>query len=792
MIFGTNAFNKDLAIYLVQNKDQLREHICKDIDQKDDPFAFLQKFINLSKNNSYVSIQYEQKKGRGRYYTKPSFSLQMMNGIIRNTICLDEDGLPMYEDLDMVLAFPTILLKLAKDQQLPTTYLHKYVYGDLMDTMINLTSKSRKDIKQSVNVLIHSDHNMDIHLKKVPFWNDFKLEVRNIVKNVCICHKDIFKKYKYGENPYGKTIADILQNIESNINLTVQYYLKDDLQIIYKDYGEYTFDGMMIFKPKKDRSSTIITDDLLNDINTYTFDNTGFPIQWKVKPMNVNIIPFPNDYASLIDRPIYVIDDVDACYKFIQLKKNYIKKSKGIHYILVDGIWITCKSKDQFISNIINMLKVLDLFLVKENSKGDTEYIPYRKYVKNLENCAKLVFYDNSYADHNFDDTLFRSNLGYIAFNNGIYHFQSKQFLPFHNLPEICFQTKLFIDFPPRVDKDIDEVYSKLYSIFPLLPNDTILDPNGNVIQDRLQMFYFLNYVSRSLAGCLNDKIWAVCVGLRNSGKGVLCELIKNTLGDFVKSTNAENYCIRRKNGDTAKSNSWMSRFIYRRIGISNEIPDQSTLDSTLIKSWASGGDSLEMRTNHVDEYDSKIQAKSIINCNVLPKCDRNDCKETCIVFNFRKKFIPYDEYQQKLNDGIDMTIYDIADDTIKDWCNLPYVKYAFLHILFDHFTEDFVCKTPKGIVLEDTNAYQFIDDKPDTLELIQKYFLISNDHTDRVKGTDITKHKNHFDDTKFLSFIDLKTKLLLLGAHYKPKLKVDGVVTSGFTNIKLITPPSS
>jgi len=89
----------------------------------------LEKFLSLSKDNKFVIDKYthsEVAKLLGRFYITDA-SLQRMTGISRNTICKDDDNLDMYEDLDMINYFRSILKSLCIRYQIPCDNLNYYV-----------------------------------------------------------------------------------------------------------------------------------------------------------------------------------------------------------------------------------------------------------------------------------------------------------------------------------------------------------------------------------------------------------------------------------------------------------------------------------------------------------------------------------------------------------------------------------------------------------------------------------------------------------------------------------------
>jgi phage/plasmid-associated DNA primase len=121
--------------------------------------------------------------------------------------------------------------------------------------------------------------------------------------------------------------------------------------------------------------------------------------------------------------------------------------------------------------------------------------------------------------------------LRFLAFEDGVYSFESKQLMPYP-VEGVFFTYKINRKFPAQVGQAIqDQLVEKVLK--PILP-------------DEQQRAYFLHCLARALAGEIYDKKWYICVGERNSGKGVLCELMSYCFQDFVQTINSENLVYSR------------------------------------------------------------------------------------------------------------------------------------------------------------------------------------------------------------------------------------------------------
>ena len=110
------------------------------------------------------------------------------------------------------------------------------------------------------------------------------------------------------------------------------------------------------------------------------------------------------------------------------------------------------------------------------------------------------------------------------------------------------------MDFPERNENIMFSIYEKVLK--PILGADLL--------------YPFLNFISRIIAGECQDKLWSICLGERDCGKGVLSDLLSNTFGSYVCSINANSLKIDKNNGDEAKKLSWLYHAQYARVLLGN------------------------------------------------------------------------------------------------------------------------------------------------------------------------------------------------------------------------------
>ena len=52
--------------------------------------------------------------------------------------------------------------------------------------------------------------------------------------------------------------------------------------------------------------------------------------------------------------------------------------------------------------------------------------------------------------------------------------------------------------------------------------------------------------MSRIIAGHIEDKRWILFQGLRNCGKGMISDMLKNSFESYIRTTNSGNFIIKK------------------------------------------------------------------------------------------------------------------------------------------------------------------------------------------------------------------------------------------------------
>ena len=163
-----------------------------------------------------------------------------------------------------------------------------------------------------------------------------------------------------------------------------------------------------------------------------------------------------------------------------------------------------------------------------------------------------------------------------------------------------------------------------------------------------------LKFLSRTVFGYIEDKDWAIFRGNRHCGKGVLNEILINSLTSSYMGTTEANYllCERETGHDDGRKLSWLIDFQFKRLMTTNEIKfdtDNKNLkiDGVLLKKLFSGGDPIQSRKIHKDFIEFNIQSKMLMMCNDYPPITNKDCLESCFEFSTIFQFKTQEEIDE-------------------------------------------------------------------------------------------------------------------------------------------------
>ena len=606
----------------------------------------IKKYLKYGKNGK-VEVQYIQNeigrlniKVKGMKEGETCITQAFMKGNVKSALCKKN-----YVDIDMVNAHPIFLEHILKDKGLDCSILSDYNKNrNVFFKKMGEKGLSRDSCKV---LLMRIFYNGSIPV----FCEEHKLNKEDIPDMIYDLEKEIkgnnqtllntneLIKYKMRAiekkgadyfNIDGTAMSYYLQTIECKCLMVMLNYLKEKGHRV----GALIHDGLHLEKIKEcEENEDVGYGELCSKISQRIYSLTGMNVE--VKKKEFCTIP------ELEDMIVIQTDKEGGAYISDTLKNDYVISQERV-FLRVNNVW-TYNDKE-IKRNLIKMVGNMNIF---QNRDGVLS--PYSTMARS---CMNLLQFVEPTEDEDFIDKLWTSNLLKLCFKNGYYNFKTGKLEEYDT--DTHTTIKINRDFKKPTDEDVKAVYDKILN--PIFNNDKEL------------MNCWLNYIARGLAGHVEDKNWAVAIGERDCGKGVLVGLLEYCFGEYCRSTNSENFLFKSNGGDSAKALSWLVPFEFKRLLLTNEITrdaeGKNKINGNILKKLSSGGDKIEARVNHKDEINFKIQARVCMFCNDLPPIEPADAKETSYMFRYPSKFLNEDD--ERLGKPLMRKKYKLVGDRIE------------------------------------------------------------------------------------------------------------------------------
>lgn len=421
-----------------------------------------------------------------------------------------------------------------------------------------------------------------------------------------------------------------------------------------------------------------------------------------------------------IPRTYTVGNEEEAGTIIFNLMKNDIKCCKladyTAYYYKDNNIWI---NDEKLIKNRI-IRKIATTNFIKETigeDKNGEEKIKYDiNFGKNYTQCENIFKFVKTLIDYNNIDDEFYNKLHEttkykLVFNDGVLDIKNNNFFTWDN-EEYFSKNPIYSIY--KINRNFKDDYDKyINNDDETLKNIEYLE---NLIKSIVDNQYekLLQFLSRSAFGFVEDKDWSVFMGNRNCGKGVLCELIQNSLNNYVDTVNANSLLMERETSNDLRKLEFAISFEFKRLMLTNEMNfDNSNknlkINGVLLKSLFSGGDMLKGRKIFKSEMTFYIQSKMMILCNDLPPISTKDALETMVQFTATNQYKSKDEIDEikkiiedRYNDKDDIFYkndlykndinkYKLANPNIKNEIkqNINNCKNTFILLLIKYFCKD-------------------------------------------------------------------------------------------------------
>ncbi len=664
-----------------------------EVDKKD--YTQMQKIYKaLSKNQHNRMVTYSRPSyDKGRYFAN-NLGLQTIDKRFRRLILNGE-----YNELDLVNSHPSILLSLCKHYNIEKyDTLTDYVNNrdKHLDNVCTKYDVTRKQAKQLFLILSYGgtfdtwkkESKLKCSIKSSDFIDDFTDELSNISTDA---HGLFYQYHQYVQIAkdyknktykaiYTSALAIYLQHIESQIVHSMYEYLLS----IGITINTIIHDSVLI--------STDYDDIDLNDVKKYILEQTGIDIELNIKPTEP--LKSDNDFydklLSLVPLPI-TNDDIIPRHEvvrnhFLDFFANKIFDTADMGIMIYDdkyGIWerhMPNKDNDPFYRIIHKYWKEIWFW---DYSPDELDY--YLNNGKKWDFMQEYKMLKKDLFPHvvQIPKLCNDESIGFLPFENGVLDMYNFKMLPFD--PKYRFTKRIYRSFDCTYDftNDISTLFNRMF------------DKQYINTEKR---DYFLEMLSRGVAGEYHDKRFIMSIGESNCGKGKLVSLCKTALENFVGEFNLEHF-LAKKNADMESERTWtfLCDIWDTRLQFSNECTMATDtkgnvipLDGNKIKKYVSGGDTIPCRLLYSNSIKVKNKGLPVFLVNDAPKVQPADQ-----AYLNRANYITVDRTSNS-NITEDTDTYFQTDTTIDAYVENITTGDAFITVMCQYYKKSCVCPMNK------------------------------------------------------------------------------------------------
>jgi hypothetical protein len=754
----TERFASTALSYILENWDawEFRPDTDKSIT-----FDALKRYLAAGDNGSRTVKYKQSSNGYGRLYADKGLSLQNMVREVRNAIAY-----PFYTDIDFINCHPTMLAQRCRQRGIECPLLEQYC-SNRPQILRTINQNDPAAGKTSVLAVMNGGNVQDTfdcgsaaNMASRKWQLKFKKEMIAVTDKLLAPGEPDHKYLKLTKkvtNRKGSALNIMLCDAENNALLAMKEFLESER--IGLQVGVLIFDGCLI------ENSTKCTIEVMEAASDYIYGKTGMRLKIAIKDMTLNMLHVPSHiYAGPpMPSPRYVQDDTTAGYMLLADMENIVASCARRLYVR-DGIAWT---DDKAAVDAILHKTCLTSNIKQINNEGVVRlYSAVFCKATNIVKTAKALIDDKP----EFVKRLWDSNIGVVCFANGLYDFRKGAFFSYPERLDVL--PRLFVnrDFPTSRPSPefLEEVREKL--LFSTLGDS-----------ERVQTY--LETIARATAGEFQDKQWAIMLGERNSGKGLLQNINEIAWGPYVNTIESNTLLLNTFGSDAAKAMSWSIDCEFRRQTYTNELKCDSEnknikIDGGAIKKFQSGGDPITARKNFEDERTFHTASKLFMNLNDLPPVSPPDALDTALLFKFPFKFVP----QEEIDDDNTLAFFRVADPLLKtEYCKRDDVINAFIWLVADAYKKQPVSK---GAVVKNDTA-TFLEDAGDDLTVVRQVFQVTKDVRDFV----LTSAINTFAKENGMSKSKIQDRLLRMGALKDNNCCINGISHGrGFIKLNMDT----
>lgn len=484
--------------------------------------------------------------------------------------------------------------------------------------------------------------------------NQLKIEVQRIVNKVW--EDDFYKIRKLAmvakkTNPKFSLFALTLQTEEFACLKAMDDYCNMNNRYM----GVFIHDGGEIEKLPNEIK---FPDEHLLGMERMITDRTGYRHRLVVKPFKHNFKMPETDPNTIIQ------NDKDACEKLAKMFDGFIVRTPTEWFVKFD--------KDNWWSSGDSAVKqlILDANFVKINEDGNiTQYgsniVGVNAIFNTLQSCLHAFP-----LNKNFVNEINEKTKGKVFYIDKYWDLEKRDWFDIKNsgLTPLVYINRPAPDFTTISDDDVLDFTTNVMNVFP----------------DETNQIYFLQCMARAIGGHVEDKVWYIMEGMRNSGKGTIQEETKCAFGEYCNTIDAP--IAKSFNSGDASELRWILTLkcdIFR-ISFTNEAKTivgkiTKLCGNTVKKVIASGGDDITARNHNKGEVTVKNNCTTFMSFNQVPSADPADALQTCCPIIFPYKFVPK-------SDMVDISFKEGSPTIKKDIKTNEKWRDVFTKLVFDNY----------------------------------------------------------------------------------------------------------
>jgi hypothetical protein len=613
---------------------------------------------------------------------------------------------PYYWDIDIVNSLPTILIQFCKKNGLSCPALERYVANrtEILSEIVDALGIPAWEAKQRVLSMYHGGVK-DIEGLTPFVVNEMYPEARRLIQNV----EKMFpiKFLEKQPNRAGKTMAWVYQTEERKCLLAIDRAMTRRGRHV----DVLIHDGCLV---RKKDAEGVFPAKLLKEVEADIQRDTGYVVNLAVKPLETSFERADED-PNLVPCDV-IVDDVYASRAFANYMGDHLVLDGGVVWVFDErsGIW---SSNETVLDRMIT--EAGKTLVYRQEHEGKEVVYNYSGAVSRRE-CLKKVLPSVLPDRTGYFRERQNSANGKLLFKDGIYDFETRFFTPEFD-PEMVFHFAVPRPYPRERDEE------RIAYVKKVLFRDPFQNPEVGDVQ--------LNLLARGIAGRPMKKVM-VASGETNSSKGTLCKLMRHSLGELNGPFTGDSLLMRSGDQEATKALSWVKTIHNKRVAFSNEMTLNKDkvrpLNGNLLKTLASGGDEIQLRTNHKDEINIVNHALVTIFVNDLPPISPCDgaIADRIVAIPYSFSFQTGDKYeagnpQHKLADPeIDRKLEQCLD--------------AFLHLVIETYNS----WDGKEVVLpaECKVLGESIVPVPNIRELLEEEYELTRDPNDFVLRDEVTR----------------------------------------------------